>query len=277
MFLLCHFAPFMRKSIQIWDHFFSLVFPKDSENLKSLDIGLREVGATRRLNEVNKEEKIRKKKTFFATAILNLFWDKNVHTWDQFSPLVFPKDSKSLKILDLRFPEVGAKRFLNGTSKVKKFSFKKIRKKLFLAGAILDNFLAKMFKSETTYFHYLKKWTDTRTHTQRDSKTDILTYKNHRPKGPMLWKVPKLSGRMPPIVFQPCSIILRYWEKSHQESRGEQYLNKSLNSEKLKEVKCLIKWFVHFTRSVTVNLKIIVTKNISKKIAVIALVKKRLS
>ena len=48
------FTPFMRKSIQIWDHFFSLVLPEDLENLKSLDIGLREVGATRRLNGVTK-------------------------------------------------------------------------------------------------------------------------------------------------------------------------------------------------------------------------------
>ena len=33
------------------------------------------------------------------------------------SELIFPKDSKSLKILDIRLWEVGAKRRLNGTSK----------------------------------------------------------------------------------------------------------------------------------------------------------------
>ena len=32
--------------------------------------------------------------------------------------LLFPKDSKSLKIMDIRLPELGAKRLLNGTSKV---------------------------------------------------------------------------------------------------------------------------------------------------------------
>ena len=42
----------MSNSFQIGDHFFSLLFPKDSENLKSLDIGLWEVGAKRRLNGV---------------------------------------------------------------------------------------------------------------------------------------------------------------------------------------------------------------------------------
>ena len=48
------FTPFMSKSFQIWDHFFPLLFPEDSENLKSLGIGLREVGAKRPLNRVRK-------------------------------------------------------------------------------------------------------------------------------------------------------------------------------------------------------------------------------
>ena len=37
--------------------------------------------------------------------------------WHHFFPLLFPKDSESLKILDSRLREVGAKRPLNGTSK----------------------------------------------------------------------------------------------------------------------------------------------------------------
>ena len=37
------FTPFMSKSLQIWDHFFPLLFLKNSANLKSLDIALREV------------------------------------------------------------------------------------------------------------------------------------------------------------------------------------------------------------------------------------------
>ena len=37
---------------------------------------------------------------------------------DHFFPLLFPKDSESLKIFDIRLREVGAKRPLNGTSKV---------------------------------------------------------------------------------------------------------------------------------------------------------------
>ena len=72
---------------------------------------------------------------------------KNVWMWDHFFPLLFPKDSESLKILDIRLREVGAKRQLNGTS-----------------------------KSEQT-------------DRQTDKRTDISTYRKHRPRGPMLWKL----------------------------------------------------------------------------------------
>ena len=54
MFCRGDFTPFMSKSFQIWDHFFPLPFPKDSEYLKSLDIGLREVGKKRPLIGVRK-------------------------------------------------------------------------------------------------------------------------------------------------------------------------------------------------------------------------------
>ena len=39
---------------------------------------------------------------------------------EQFFPLLFPKDFKSLKLLDILLREVGAKILLNGTSKVKR-------------------------------------------------------------------------------------------------------------------------------------------------------------
>ena len=42
--------------------------------------------------------------------------------WHHFFPLLFPKDSESLKILDIRLREVGAKRPLNGTSKVNTYT-----------------------------------------------------------------------------------------------------------------------------------------------------------
>ena len=58
LFLRANCKPFTSKSIQIWDHFLSLLFPKDSESLKTLEIRLWEVGAKRRLNftlKVNKQ------------------------------------------------------------------------------------------------------------------------------------------------------------------------------------------------------------------------------
>ena len=44
--------------------------------------------------------------------------NKNVQILDHFFPLLFPKDSESLKILDIQIWEVGAKGQLNGTLKV---------------------------------------------------------------------------------------------------------------------------------------------------------------
>ena len=122
------FKPFMRKKNYIWNHFFPLVFPRDLGNLKSFDIGLREVGAKGRLNRVNKWRKKSVKKEF-CRGDFRPFVSKNIQIWDPFYPLLFPKSSESLKILDIWFWEVGAKRRLNGTLKVNKW--KKICKKLF--------------------------------------------------------------------------------------------------------------------------------------------------
>ena len=144
-----NFTPFMSKSIQIWDHFLPLVFPKDSENLKSLDIGLLEVGATKRLNGVNRGGKIRKK-LFFCCGYFRPFCNKNVHIWDRFFLLLFPRDSESLKIWDIQFREVGAKRRLNSTSKVSKFKLKK-KKNFFRRG---DFRPFKKKKTKTTSFHF---------------------------------------------------------------------------------------------------------------------------
>ena len=94
------------------------------------------------------KEKSAKKTIFFCAAILDNFQNKNVEIWDHFFPLLFPKDSESLKILDIRLWEVGAKTCLNGTSKV-----------------------------------------NTQTDRQTDRQTDISTHRNHRPRGPMLWKL----------------------------------------------------------------------------------------
>ena len=84
-----------------------------------------------------------KKKLFFLRGDFRSVPNKNVQMLDHFFPLFFPKDSESLKLLDIRLREVGANRPSNGTSKVNR---------------------------------------------QTDKQTDILTYRKHRPRGPMLWK-----------------------------------------------------------------------------------------
>ena len=54
LFLCRNFRPLPNKNVPIWDHFFSLLFPKDSESLKILDIRLWEVVAKRCLNSTSK-------------------------------------------------------------------------------------------------------------------------------------------------------------------------------------------------------------------------------
>ena len=61
--------------------------------------------------------KISKKTNFFLRGDFRPLPNKNVQIWDHFFPLLFPKDSESLKLLDIRLREVGAKRPLNGTSR----------------------------------------------------------------------------------------------------------------------------------------------------------------
>ena len=58
------------------------------------------------------------KKHFYLRGDFWQFSNKNVQMLDHFFQLLFPKDSESLKILDIPLCEVGAKRRLNGTSKV---------------------------------------------------------------------------------------------------------------------------------------------------------------
>ena len=49
-FLRGNFRPLPNKNVQMLDHFFPKLFPKDSESLKIFDIRLRELGAKRLLN-----------------------------------------------------------------------------------------------------------------------------------------------------------------------------------------------------------------------------------
>ena len=53
-FLCSNFRPFPNKNVQMLDHFFPLLFPKDSESLKIFDFRLWEVWAKRPLNSTSK-------------------------------------------------------------------------------------------------------------------------------------------------------------------------------------------------------------------------------
>ena len=96
-----HFTPFMSKGFQILDQFFPLLFPRDSENLKSVDIWLWEVGAKRPLNRVRKTNtkkscSVRQnspKTNFFWRSDCTPFISKSFKIWDHLFPLLFPKDS----------------------------------------------------------------------------------------------------------------------------------------------------------------------------------------
>ena len=57
-------------------------------------------------------------KNYFLFGNFRPLPNKNVQIRDPFFTLLLPKDSKSLKILDIRIQEEGTKRHLNGTSKV---------------------------------------------------------------------------------------------------------------------------------------------------------------
>ena len=61
--MCCDFTPFVSTRFQICDPFFPLLFSKDSKNLKSMDIGLREVVEKRRLNGTSKVNRRTDKQT----------------------------------------------------------------------------------------------------------------------------------------------------------------------------------------------------------------------
>ena len=57
------------------------------------------------------------KKTFFCGKFTPLI-STNFQMWDHFFPLLFPRNSESLRMLDIGLWKVGAKIYLNSTSKV---------------------------------------------------------------------------------------------------------------------------------------------------------------
>ena len=76
-FLRGDYRPLPNKNVQMLDHFFQLLFLKDSESLKILDIWLWEVGAKRPLKKTENRRRPKKVKIFFFfAAILDNFQTK---------------------------------------------------------------------------------------------------------------------------------------------------------------------------------------------------------
>ena len=97
----------------------SITFPQGFRISKDIGHPTSGSGGKKTVKRYLKSEKKKsEKKNLFCGAILDNFLNKNFHIWDHFFPLLFPKDSESLKILDIQLWEVGEKRPLNGTSKV---------------------------------------------------------------------------------------------------------------------------------------------------------------
>ena len=132
------------------DHFFPILFPKDSESLKILDIRLREVGAKIPLKKTENRRRPKKvkKKTFFCAAILDNFQTK-MFISETILSITFPQGFQISKNIGHPTSASGGKKTVKRYLK----SEKSERKILFLRAAILDNFQTKMFISETTSFH----------------------------------------------------------------------------------------------------------------------------
>ena len=125
------------KSETTWFHYFSL---KDSKNLNSLDIGLWEMGAKRRLNGVNKWKN--PLKTFFAAAILHPLWKK-----------VFKSETTSFYYFSPRIPKI---------QKVWTLDFRKWGKKKFKRSEQIKKICKKLFSPRQFYTLYEQKFSNLR-------------------------------------------------------------------------------------------------------------------
>ena len=113
-----NFRPFLSNNVHIWDHFF--LFPQEfriSKFFGHLTFGS---GGKRLLSITSKVNKFLKTPYFFCCCRGNLrqFLSKKFKIWDHSFSLLFPKNSESLKSVDIRLWDVGANRRLNGTSKI---------------------------------------------------------------------------------------------------------------------------------------------------------------
>ena len=147
----------MWEIFQIWDHFLPLVFPKDSENLKSLDIGLQEVEAKRRINGMNKLKK--SVKNFFLPLQFFTLFQQKFSTLRPLFSITFPRGVKKSKKYGHWTSRNAGKKTVKRSEKhwYQKVLLSKAKfapEQYFFWAAILHPLLVKVFKSEITSFHY---------------------------------------------------------------------------------------------------------------------------
>ena len=92
-----------------------------------------------------------------------------------------------------------------------------------------------------------QKWTHGRTNRWTDRQTDILTYRKHRPRGPMLWKQHKLSTNSSPMPWQFYKIILLALVTSSMPGSGNASLMLFSASHALISLICFQSFFVKAT------------------------------
>ena len=120
------FYTLYEKIFQIWDHYFPLLFPMDSKNLKFLNIWLWEIGAKVPLNRVRNTDtkkscSVRQnspKNKLYLCGDFTPFISKSFQMWDDFLPLLYPQGFRISKSFGLPILGSGGKKTLNGTSKL---------------------------------------------------------------------------------------------------------------------------------------------------------------
>ena len=147
---MLRFYPFMSKSIQIWDHFVSLVSPEESKNSKKF--GHCTWGNWGKKTS-KRSEQMKKKKSvnnFFCRGDFRPFWAKRLKS-----------ETTSFHYFCPRIPNL-----------------------IFFGHLTLGSGGKKTFK------RYLKS---KQTKRQTDTRTEISTYRKHRPRGPMLLKFTEIT------------------------------------------------------------------------------------
>ena len=115
-----NFTSFLRKNCSNLRPFLSITFPQGFWIFKNFEhwTSISGVKKTTKWSKLMKKKKSIKKTFFLRRSHFTPFLSKKVHTWDHFFPLLFPKDSKYLKVWTLDLGKMGEERPFTGVNKV---------------------------------------------------------------------------------------------------------------------------------------------------------------